>query len=72
MITSTSQHPPVVLTTNRQGLDQMEEIFLRIERAQAGTNYKKKVSANKYISLQLKLRLLRCYIFSTLFYVVEG
>ena len=59
-------------TTVNAKWDQASEIRSRIEKARAAFNNMKKLFTSKDISLQLKLRLVRCYVFSVLFYGVEA
>jgi len=51
---------------------QPSEIRSRVEMARAAWHNMKKLFTSKDTSLQLKLRLVRCYIFSVLFYGVEA
>lgn len=52
--------------------DMSKEIKLRIEKARAVFHRMKKVLCSRNINLELKLRLTRCYIFSTLLYGAES
>ena len=52
--------------------DHSQEIKNRIERARAVYNKMAKLFTSHYLNINTKLRLLRCYVFSVLFYGVES
>jgi hypothetical protein len=52
--------------------DHSVEIKSRIEKARAAFFRMKKILCGRELSLQLRMRLVRCYVFSVLFYGVES
>ncbi|CAG9840837.1 unnamed protein product [Diabrotica balteata] len=52
--------------------DMGKEIRIRIEKARAAFFKMKKLLCENNITLNLKIRLVKCYVFSTLLYGVKG
>ena len=58
-------------TVINENNDSSEEIKIRVEKARATFTKMKKVFCGRDLSLQLKIRLVRCYVLSVLFYGME-
>lgn len=59
-------------TVINENNDSSEEIRIRVEKARATFTKMKKVFCGRDLSLKLKIRLVRCYVLSVLFYGMEA